>query len=241
MKYFFETTDTILPGHGFKLYGSIHIMWLVICFLFIAYLLKINKSKNEIERFKLRRIIAIALLMDEIYKHVFLIIGGNWTFDYLPLHLCSINIFMALFDSIKPNKTVRHFISLIAIPGALMALLSPSWTKLPLLNFMHIHSFTVHILLIAYPVLLLFEKENKPETKYMVKALGLLIALLVPIYFVNKTLGTNFFFLMEDEGIAIFLIFKNIMKTHLMAIPVLGSIIMPIMIWVWSSINKGIN
>lgn len=238
LNYFLETTDTIEKGHGFNLFGPIHLMWLIIGVLSIIFVLKQYKTKDKV---KIRKIIAILLLIDEIYKHLFLLIGNRWIYDYLPLHLCSINIFFCLIDAFKPNKIVRHFISIICIPGALLALLSPSWTALPLLNFMHIHSFTVHILLVMYPILLLSDKDNKPEMKYTLLSMALLLLLLIPIYFVNVCLDTNFFFLMNDENIAIFEIFKNLFGSHLFAFPILGSIIAPLMVGIWYFINSKVK
>lgn len=44
----------------------------------------------------------------------------------------------------------------------LAALLFPNWATLPFPNLMHLHSFTVHALLVAYPVMLLLAGSCAP-------------------------------------------------------------------------------
>jgi len=129
----------------------------------------------------------------------FLFIGGNYTWDYLHLHLCSINIFLIALHAWKPSETLGNFLYTICIPGTMAALLFPSWTKLPVLNGMHLHSFTVHILLALYPIVLTVSGQIKPSVKMLPKCMGLLALMAIPILGVNLLLNTNFMFLMEAE------------------------------------------
>lgn len=233
MEHFLDTKETISEGLGFKMFGPVHITWLILLVLFAFISIKYYQKATPEKRVKIRKGFAIALLINELFKHTCLIIGGNWNFEYLPLHLCSINIFLILWHAYKPNKIVEHFICLLCIPGALMAIISPSWTPLPLLNFMHLHSFTIHILLVTYPLLLMCGKETKPEMKYVGLSMVFMLALCIPIYFINVVLKTNFFFLMNDAGISVFVLFKNIFGNHLMAVPVIGAVLLPLMVFIW--------
>ncbi len=83
----------------------------------------------------------------------------------------------------------------VCIPGAMAALLFPSWTKLPLLNFMHIHSFTVHILLALYPIVLTVVGDIKPNMKAVPKCLLILLGMAIGAYLLNPVLDSNFFFM----------------------------------------------
>ena len=67
----------------------------------------------------------------------------------------------------------------------LAALLFPSWATLPFPNLMHLHSFTVHTLLVAYPVMLLLAGELRPSARYIPQCLVLLVVLW---YIVGKLL-----------------------------------------------------
>jgi uncharacterized membrane protein YwaF len=150
-----------------------------------------------------------------------LTIGGRYELSYLPLHLCSINIFLIAFHAWKPTKTIGVFLYTVCIPGALAALLFPSWTSLPLKNFMHLHSFTVHILLALYPITLALGGELELSIKDVPKCLLLLVGMAIPIYVVNLLLDTNFMFLMSvEEGNPLY-IFEHLWGNHLFGYPVI--------------------
>ena len=193
MQYFLDTSGTIPDGVGFSHYDTSHILWLIGFLVFVAAAaLLYCRIKNEKGKALFCRIFACVILFDEAWKWFWLFVGGNYTVNYLPLHLCSINIVMIAIHAWKPSKLLDNFLYLVCIPGALAALLFPSWTDLPAMNFMYMHSFTVHVLLAAYPIVLLIGKAIRPHPRYILPCLGLLIAMAVPIYGFNLIHDTNF-------------------------------------------------
>jgi uncharacterized membrane protein YwaF len=56
--------------------------------------------------------------------------------------------------------------------------------------------FTVHALLVAYPLSQVIAGEMRPEPKYLPRCLAILACCAVPIFFLNRALGTNYMFLM---------------------------------------------
>lgn len=109
----------------------------------------------------------------------------------------------------------------VGIPGAIAALLFPTWTSLPFANFMHLHSFTVHILLALYPIVLGMSGELTPSLKKLPQYLLLLVGMAIPIYGLNLLLDTNFMFLMyAEEGNPLYL-FGQMWGNHLLGFPVL--------------------
>lgn len=221
MQYFLDTTETIVDGVGFPQYGSVHILWLAV-FLFTTVANCIFYRRLE-EKGKgcWRKTVAVLLIADELFKVVMLLIGGRYNPSYLPLHLCSINIFIIAIHAWRPTAFLDGFLYTIAIPGALAALIFPSWTALPFGNFMHLHSFTVHILLALYPIVLATAGELKPDLKKMGKSMLLLVCLAIPIYAINILLDTNFMFLMSaDEGNPLYL-FEQLWGNHLYGFPII--------------------
>ena len=110
-----------------------------------------------------------------------------------------------------------------------MALLTPSWTTLPLANFMHIHSFTVHIMLALYPIMLTAGGDIVPNVKQIPQCVGVLAIMAVPALIVNLLFDTNFMFLMETETVSILILFEELFGSHLWAFPVLIPIILAVM------------
>ncbi len=229
MQYFMDTTETVPIGVGFSLFDSLHLVWLGI-FLITTVASIIYYRKLSLRGRRVWKIVIAALLAaDEIFKVVMLVIGGRYLPSYLPLHLCSINIFLIIYHALKPSRLVSGYLYTVGIPGAVAALLFPSWTSLPLMNFMHLHSFTVHILLALYPITLAAAGELRPEIKKVPQYLLLLAAMAAPIYVVNLILDTNFMFLMSaDQGNPLYL-FEQLWGNHLYGFPVLITAVLLVM------------
>ena len=241
MEYFLETTETIIDGVGFSHYSLIHIAWLVLfAGVTIANVIYYKKASPE-KRSQWRKIIAALLIADELFKMAGLFIGGNYQFSYLPLHLCSINIFVIAYHSFKPNRLLDSILYTVCIPGALAALLFPSWTKLPLGNFMHIHSFTVHILLALYPIVLTCAGDIRPKVQDIPKCVGILLTAAIPITIINLLLGTNFMFLMEADTNNPLYIFKQLFGSHLWGFPIIITAILIVMFTPWYLLDRRQN
>lgn len=133
--YWFETADTIIDGVGFNYFDATHIFWIVACVLFVIFSSFIYSRSNPVKRDKIRKGFAIAIILDELFKIFVLSVGGNYGVEYLPLHLCSINIFIIAYHVYKPNKMLDNFLYAVCIPGALAALLAPTWVELPICSF----------------------------------------------------------------------------------------------------------
>ena len=222
--YFLDTVDTIEPGHGFTHYDGYHLLWMIAAAVFIAGLALLYRRQDDATRAKWRKRVALAIVLDEVWKMFWLAVGGNYTLDYLPLHLCSINILLIAVHAWRPNETLDNFLYGVCIPGALAAMLFPTWYTLPLLNFMHLHSFTVHILLIAYPVMATVGGDIRPDWRKLPKCVLFTFCMAVPIYLFNLAFGTNFMFLMRAEEGNPLLLFEAWFGSHLIGIPVLATI-----------------
>lgn len=229
MQYFLDTTGTIPEGVGFQHFDTLHLTWLAFAIIFITLLSISYKKQSPEKRSKTRRIIAAALIIDELWKMFWLTVGGRYELEYLPLHLCSINIFLIAYHCFHPNKTLDNFLYIVCIPGALAALLFPSWAVLPLANFMHVHSFTVHTLLVAYPVMLLASGDIRPDIKELPKTLLLLFIFGMVALTFNILFDENFMFLMyADPGNPLYL-FEVAFGSHVIGFPVIIAGILVIM------------
>ena len=226
---FLDTVETIKEGVGFAIFGKTHLIWLC-AFVVTAVVLALVYRKLQPKARNIMRItVACLIIADELFKMVCLFIGGRYEAGYLPLHLCSINIFLVAFHIFKKSKLIENFLYAFCIPAAIIALLTPSWTELPVGNFMHIHSFTVHILLGVYPIMLTAGGDIKPELKMAPKCLLLLLCMAVPVLIVNILFDTNFMFLMRTDDIAFLELFKNLFGSHLWCFPILLPIVLVIM------------
>ncbi|MBR3866171.1 MAG: YwaF family protein [Butyricicoccus sp.] len=221
MQYFFDTVETIPAGVGFSYFGPLHLTWIALGVLFSVLSCRVYKRASSDRRRTMRCTYAVLIILNECFKTVCLLIGGTWDPKYLPLHLCSINIFLIAWHAVRPNRMLDNFLYAVCIPGAAAALLFSSWSALPLCNFMHLHSFTIHILLLAYPVMLTYAGEIRPEPRMLPRSIGLLLLMAIPIHIVNLTLDTNFMYLVYPEPGNPLLWFEERFGNHLIGLPFL--------------------
>ncbi len=226
MYMFFKTKGTIPDGVGFEAFGPIHLAWLLAGALLCVAACLFYRRSDDKKRQTMLRILGGYIFFQEMLKNVVIAAVGEFTPGYLPFHLCGINILLIAFDVFKPTKVVRHFLYYFSIPGALMALLFPNWTSQPFWNFFHLHSFTIHILLVMYPLLLATTGQVSRDLKAAGKSVLLLVALAIPVYGLNLLWDTNFMFLMEpDKGNPLEL-FEKLLGSHLWGFPILLPVVM---------------
>ena len=139
-----------------------------------------------------------------LFGIVFLLLGmaltGQWNWSYLPLHLCSINVFVCLYNTLTDQNWCKEELYALCIPGAALALLCPSWLDVPSWwTLINLHSISIHALLVLYPVLLVV-RGYRPSARRAPQVLAFLFGSALPIYFLNKPLNTNFYFLNNPYG-----------------------------------------
>lgn len=195
-----STMDKLDPDYlNFSHFSPIHLFITALFIVIIVAAMLYYKKLDEKARQKFLYIMSALLIADELFKHICSAATGQWEWEFLPLHLCSINIFVCVINSFRRDDFTSEVLYSVCIPGAALALLMPTWTNLPYWNFMSIHSNSVHVLLVLYPLLLL-AGGFKPNFKRLPKVLLLLLCECVPIYFLNKILDVNFFFLNGTAG-----------------------------------------
>lgn len=229
MKYFMDTSGTIPDGVGFSQFDGTHLTWLAVAAVIIAVNCLWYRRMGDIGRSRWNKTVALLLIANELFKMTMLFIGGRYSPSYLPLHLCSINIFLIAAHAWHPTEMLSNFLYTVCIPGTVAALLFPSWTKLPLLNFMHLHSTTVHIELLLYPLVLAVNGVLKPSAKGIPKCLLLLVGLAAVALAANLVFDTNFMFLMEAEPGNPLYLFEQAFGNHLIGFPILIAAVLVVM------------
>lgn len=229
MEYFWYISDNIPKGLGWSHFDPIHLSWLAAGTAVILLCNLLYRRMGEGHRGIFRKTLALLLIADELFKDIPMIAMGVFRAAYLPLELCSINLFLIAWHAWRPNRTLGVYLYTVCIPGALAAMLFPTWTKLPGWNFMMIHSFTIHILLLLYPIALTAGGEIRPRLRDVPCALGLLAALAGLALVLNLLLDTNFMFLMDVGKNNPLYIFEKAWGNHLYGFPVIIAAVMVVL------------
>lgn len=223
----------------FEHFSPVHLLMIAIFAAVIISTMLVYRKLDEPKRQKFLYVMAALLFADELWKHFGLIITNQWAWEYIPLHLCSINIFVCIWNSFKRDDLSSELLYALCVPGASLALLMPTWTNLPHWNFMSLHSNSVHVLLLLYPLLLL-AGGFKPRIKRLPKVFLVLLCECVPIFVINKILDTNFFFLNGTENNPVLEILASIFGENLyfLGLPFLLAVVWAGMYLPWHLTEK---
>lgn len=193
-EYFWYTKSTIPDGLGFSFLGPRHIItWLIALAIIVAGTILYKRASAKTKETWIW-IVATALIAEEIVKDIVVTVIGQWEIDYLPLHICGINIILTMVYAITRSKIVADLLYCIGTFGAALALTTPNWMALPVMNFMHLHSVSVHILLVLFPIMIIL-KGHRPDIRNWLKCFLIAVCYCVPVYVFNKFFDTDFVFL----------------------------------------------
>ena len=191
------TPETVLPpGSGFPLYGAGHLTMLGLIVLVLVLLWLALRRKPRRYAGRLYRGLSVLLILLELLKDLALALMGVFSIGYLPLHLCSMAMFICLCYAFHPGSPLAgQLLYSVCLPGAMCGLLFPNWTHFPLLHFQSMTSFLFHGILVWLSVLPVILGQVHPGISQVPGCLGVLSALALPVYGLNRLLGTNYMFL----------------------------------------------
>ena len=160
MNDFWKSYDITHAEYGadyrcYPLYGTVHLMELAISLAFIVGAALWYRRSSARTRRRILVGVTALLLLDEAALLLGMALTGQWNWSYLPLHLCNINVFVCLYNTITDRNWCKEELYALCIPGAMLALLCPSWLDVPSWwTLINLHSVSIHALLVLYPVLL---------------------------------------------------------------------------------------
>jgi len=182
-------------GNPFTLFGVWHILALLFIVVLNISILGLRKS-SEKTRIVFRWTMAFFLWIDELSWHIWNSYWGHWTIQtMLPLHICSILIWLAGFMLIFKNYRIYEFAYFIGIGGAMQALLTPDAGIYGFPHYRVFQTMISHGLLITSAIYMTTIEGFRPTWKSfcrVVFGINIYAAIIFPI---NRILGTNYLFI----------------------------------------------
>lgn len=177
----------------FTFFSMPHVLTLILffltCFLLVYYRKSLKSYQNII-----KWTLFTTLVLCEVSFHLWLILTNQWEVADLPLQLCSLSTFFSLFLFLKPNQKVFNLLFFIGFLPAILSMVTPDIIyQFPHFRFL---KYFLHHSAIPLAVLyfILFEGYRVPRKAVITSYLTLNV-IAVPIFFLNRLLDTNFFFL----------------------------------------------
>ncbi len=181
-------------GEPFIFLGAAHIGVLLIIFLLNLFLLRYKNKPQEVRR-KVCLAITIVLLLDESSWHLWNIYHGTWSIqEHLPLHACSLLIWLTGVMLLKRNYRIYEFAYFMGIGGAIQALFTPDIGIYGFPHFRFFQTFISHGLLLTAAVYMTTVEGFRPTWRSLLRVIAWLNVYLVVIFGVNQLIGSNYLF-----------------------------------------------
>ena len=196
---FWQEERDIPPDSGFDLFGIEHILAMVIIALFIAaVVIWFRKSKDK-DRLIIIRVIAALLPILDAWKIVMLIMSDRMDIGHLPLHLCSMAIYIYPVVAYLPEGKLRETLAEISVitllPAGISAIVFPDWTMYPIMNFYCLHAFVWHALQVVFPILCVMNGRCFPRIRNLWKNTLFLVCCGALVGVFDWKMSCNYWFL----------------------------------------------
>ncbi len=179
-------------GPGFVLFGPAHLGTLLVVALVIFGLTRF-KGSSEATREKARWTLAILIWSAEGAWHLWNLAIGTWTIQtMLPLHMCSVLIWLTGFMLIYKNYSIYEFVYFLGIGGALQALLTPDVGIYGFPHFRYLQTFMSHGLLVGAGVYMTVVEGFRPTWKSIVRIFAIANIYMLVVFFINLAIGSNY-------------------------------------------------
>ncbi|MBP7693178.1 MAG: TIGR02206 family membrane protein [Anaerolineales bacterium] len=190
-------------GRPFVLFGAAH--WAVLAAVAALNLawVWLGPHLDEETRLAVRVTLALLLLVNEGVWHLWNLTTGQWNVqELLPLHLCSVMVYLSALLLLTRNYTLYEFCYFMGIGGASQALLTPDAGRY---GFPHIKFWATmvsHGLIVTAPLYMTLVEGYRPAwTSILVVAAGMLIYTGC-VGVVNWRLGSNYLFIARKPATA---------------------------------------
>ncbi len=239
MEYFWSEENDIPEGLGFSLFGKEHLMFMAVSILLVFLWVFFYKRAGDKRRTFL---IITALLLPalELWKILFLISVNRFGMGHLPLHFCSMAIYLypayAMMQKGRIKEVLGDFCCCVLLPAGLAAVIFPDWTMYPIMSFMSISSFIWHTLQTALPLCILFTEEVCADKKSFVYCVIILIIPAGFMYVFDVVFHCNYWFLLYPVPGPLEMIYKTFGTA--MYLPALSGMVLLVVFITWILIRK---
>ena len=194
--------STNYSGEPFVLFGTPHLIAMAII---AVACLSMFFWRNPQERSKrlFRYGVAAVLILNELLWHVWNYSNGIWTLQtMLPLHLCSVLVFLSAVMLVTKNVTLYEVCYFLGIAGATQAVLTPDAGDF---GFPHVRFFQVfisHGSIVLAAIYMTVVEGYRPYLRSMLRVLVLLVGYACIVGLVNAFVGSNYLFIARKPDTA---------------------------------------
>jgi hypothetical integral membrane protein (TIGR02206 family) len=190
-------------GGAFVIFGPAHLVALGLLALLNLSFIYFRRVESPGGRKAFRYTVAAILLVNESLWHWWNWYTGQWTIQtMLPLHLCSVMVFLSAIMLVTKNYSLYEFLYFLGIGAALQAVLTPDAGIYGFPHFRFFQALISHGLIVSSAVYMTVVEGFRPTLKSMRNVLvgGNLYMLAVAV--VNWLIGSNYLFIAHKPATA---------------------------------------
>ncbi len=190
-------------GPPFQLFGPHHLVALALILLLNGGLLAYGRRIPSRWRAPMRYGLAVLLVVDEAMWHWWNWHVGQWTVQtMLPLHLCSLLVFLSAIMLVTRNYTLYEFVYLLGIAGAMQAILTPDAGPYGFPHFRFFQVFVSHGSIVTAGVWMTAVEGFRPYPRSLLRVAGIGLSYMALVGVINALLGSNYLFIARKPDTA---------------------------------------
>ena len=183
------------PFGPFVLFSTQHLIAIFAIILVGTVIILTHRKAPPQKRKTVRWVMATVLVINETTWHLWNLSIGEWTIQtMLPLHLCSVLVWLCAYMLVTKQRTIYEFAYLIGIAGALQAILTPDLGQYAFPHYRYFQVFISHGLIIISALYMTLVEGFRP-TWASVKRVAIYGNIyLVAVFILNLLIGSNYLF-----------------------------------------------
>jgi len=188
-------------GPPFVLFGWAHIGALIVLTVLNLYLIQFKHADEKTKR-TIRWTLALILWINEIGWHYWNYAVGKWTIQtMLPLQVCSLLVWFGGLMLVTKNYRIYEFMYLMGIGSASQALITPDLDIHGFPHYRFFQTFISHGLIVTAAIYMTVVEKYRPTWKSLWRVALWMNLYMIPIYFLNKAIGSNYLMINFKPGI----------------------------------------
>jgi hypothetical integral membrane protein (TIGR02206 family) len=183
-------------GGPFVLFSPSHLAALFAIVLMIFYVSRLRGVNNEQTRKIFRVTLAVVVIANELTWHIWNLVTGQWTLQtMLPLHLCSVFVFLCAYMLIKRTYAVYEFAYLLGIAGALQAILTPDLGIYDFPHFRYYQVFVSHGIIVVSAIYMTVVEGFRPYWHSLRRVFLWSNVYMLAVGLINALIGSNYLYI----------------------------------------------
>jgi hypothetical integral membrane protein (TIGR02206 family) len=183
-------------GEPFILFGPAHLIALAAVLFVNLAVVFLWRSPGPRARRIFRYTLAGVLIVNETLWHVWNYTTGQWAVQtMLPLHLCSIMVWLSAYMLVFENYALYEFVYFMGIGAATQALLTPDAGIYGFPHFRFFQAIVSHGAVVTAAVYMTVIEGFRPYWKSLVRLVIWLNVYMLFVMLVNRLIGSNYLFI----------------------------------------------